>query len=90
MAPDYVLIPRSAQDDFLAALKKHYKAFYPDGPLASNSFSRISSFAHWNRLKSLLDRTEGETVLGGGVDKKNGIEPTVIKDVKNGDSLMEE
>lgn len=90
VAPDYILIPRSSQDEFLAALKKHYTAFYPNGALASSSYGRIVSSAHWNRLKSLLDRTASEIVIGGGVDDKNGIEPTVVKNVKEGDSLMEE
>lgn len=90
MAPDYILIPRSSQDEFIAALKKHYTAFYPKGALSSESYGRIVSSLHWSRLKSLLDRTQGEIVLGGGVDDKNGIEPTVVKDVKEGDSLLEE
>lgn len=90
MAPDYILIPRSSQDEFIAALKKHYAAFYPKGALSSDSYGRIVSSLHWSRLKSLLDRTQGEIVLGGGVDDKNGIEPTVVKNVKDGDSLMEE
>ncbi|KZP11668.1 aldehyde dehydrogenase [Athelia psychrophila] len=90
VAPDYILIPRSSQDEFIAALKKHYAAFYPKGALSSDSYGRIVSSLHWSRLKSLLDRTQGEIVLGGGVDDKNGIEPTVVKNVKDGDSLMEE
>ena len=90
VAADYILIPRASQDEFLKSLKKHYAAFYPQGALASDSYGRIVSSLHWNRLKDLLDRTQGDIVIGGGVDDKNGMEPTVVKDVKEGDSLMEE
>jgi aldehyde dehydrogenase (NAD+) len=48
------------------------------------------SDAHFNRLKDLLARTKGQIVLGGRTDGKRGFEPTVVKEVTDGDSLLEE
>ncbi|TFK33492.1 Aldehyde/histidinol dehydrogenase [Crucibulum laeve] len=104
VTPDYVLCPRSLLPLFLPALRKTLATFFPDGALNSNSFSRVVSLTHWNRLKDLLRRSEGEIVAGGGMlepgfdqegaEKGNRtqrggkLEPTVVI-VKEGDSLLE-
>lgn len=90
MAPDYVIVPRNKQDEFVAALKTHVDTFFPEGAFNSKFFARIISTAHHNRLKGLLNRTQGQIVFGGNVNNKNGFEPTVVRDVKDGDSLLEE
>jgi aldehyde dehydrogenase (NAD+) len=90
IAPDYVLIPRDKQVEFVAALTEHYHKFFPEGPLKSSSYSRIVSTVHHSRLMSLLARTKGTIALGGRVDDNKGFEPTVVRDVYDGDSLLEE
>ncbi|KDQ60950.1 hypothetical protein JAAARDRAFT_77074 [Jaapia argillacea MUCL 33604] len=89
VAPDYVLIPADRQDEFIAALKEHHESFFPEGPLKSPSYGRIVNGMHHARLTGLLKRTQGKIVLGGQVDDKNGLAPTIVKDVKEGDSLLE-
>lgn len=91
VAPDFVLIPREKQDEFIDALKEHYQAFYPEGALNSKSIGRIVSSAHFKRLEDILARTKGEVVMGGKTTGEEGLrfEPTVVKDVKGDDSLME-
>lgn len=65
--------------------------FYPDGPATSDSFSRIVSPRHFNRIKGLLDNSKGTIVVGGETDAdKKYIAPTILKDVKFDDSLMSE
>lgn len=81
---------REKQDELIAAFKAAYKSFYPEGALKSESFSRIVSDAHFKRVKGLLDRTKGEIVLGGKTNENRGIEPTIVNNVVDGDSLMEE
>lgn len=91
VCPDYVLIPRHAQDAFVSELREAYDTFYPSGsPLDSPSFGSIINNIQYNRLKDLKKRTDGKMVLGGGEDeKRRRMEPTVWKDVKEGDSLLE-
>ncbi|KAF8064447.1 aldehyde dehydrogenase [Lyophyllum atratum] len=90
VAPDYVLVLREKQEEFIAALKSAYDTFYPEGALNSTSISRIVSELHLQRLKGLLDRTKGEIVFGGKTNAKLGFEPTIVKNVAEGDSLLEE
>jgi acyl-CoA reductase-like NAD-dependent aldehyde dehydrogenase len=47
--------------------------------------------SHFQRLTSLLDKSNGTIVLGGESDaSKKYIAPTVVKDVQPDDSLMSE
>ncbi|KAG1721487.1 aldehyde dehydrogenase [Suillus paluster] len=91
VAPDYVLVQRDKQDELAKAFQKHYKAFFPDGALDSPLFGSIVSELHHKRLTSLLSRTKGEIVLQGRADAaRRRLEPTIVKDVADGDSLLEE
>jgi aldehyde dehydrogenase (NAD+) len=88
VAPDYVLVPRTHQDAFIAALKESYSQFFPEGSVTSDSISRIVSPEHHSRLMDMLKRTKGEIVSGGNYQDLK-IEITVVKDVTASDSLME-
>jgi acyl-CoA reductase-like NAD-dependent aldehyde dehydrogenase len=89
-APDYVLIPRTAQDAFVEALKEAAAAFYLEGALASDTYASIVSEGHFRRLRNLMTKSSGEVVLGGETNEaQRRITPTVYKNVKGGDSLLE-
>ncbi|KAJ8597086.1 aldehyde dehydrogenase [Rhizopogon salebrosus TDB-379] len=91
IAPDYVVVQRDKQDELVKAFQKHYHAFFPRGALDSPSFGSIVSELHHKRLTSLLARTKGEVVLQGRADAaRKRLEPTIVKDVVDGDSLLEE
>lgn len=91
MSPDFVLVRRDKQDELVKAFQKHYRAFFPEGALYSPSFGSIVSDLHHKRLTSLIARTKGEVVLQGRVDvARRRLEPTIVKDVADGDSLLEE
>jgi aldehyde dehydrogenase (NAD+) len=90
LAPDYVLVHRDQQDEFIKALKEYHDIFFPEGALQSSSYGRIVTLNHRSRLVSLLERSQGTISFGGKVDGEKGFEPTVVRDVKGDDSLMEE
>ncbi|KAG2065876.1 aldehyde dehydrogenase [Suillus decipiens] len=91
VAPDYILVQRDKQDDLVKAFRKHYNAFFPEGALDSPLFGSIVSDLHHKRLTSLLSRTKGEVVLQGRADAaRKRLELTIVKDVAEGDSLLEE
>lgn len=90
VAPDYALILRSAQDAFVEAIKEAAVELRLDGALASDSYSSIISEGHYKRLRSLMTKSLGNVVVGGSTDdEKRHITPTVYRDVKEGDSLLE-
>ncbi|KAG1810461.1 aldehyde dehydrogenase [Suillus plorans] len=91
VAPDYVLVQRDKQDELIKAFQKHYTSFFPNGALDSPLFGSIVSDLHHKRLTSLLSRTKGEVVLKGRSDAaRRRLEPTIVKNVAEGDSLLEE
>ncbi|PPR01941.1 hypothetical protein CVT24_001299 [Panaeolus cyanescens] len=93
VAPDYILAEESIVKPLVEALKQRLTEMFPEGALASASISRIVSDAHFARLKALLSSTKGKIVAGGNWDTepgKRGFEPTVVVDVKDGDSLLSE
>ncbi|KAF7428308.1 hypothetical protein PC9H_007529 [Pleurotus ostreatus] len=90
VSPDHVYIAREKQEELIAALKECCHQFFPDGALGSGSIGHIVNETHFNRLKSLLARTQGTIVLGGQTDDKLGMEPTIVAEVTADDSLMEE
>ncbi|KDQ07573.1 hypothetical protein BOTBODRAFT_38660 [Botryobasidium botryosum FD-172 SS1] len=90
VSPDYVLCPPSAQEELIAGFKAAYKEFYPTPDDMRTSMSRIVAPHHFDRLKKLLDSTSGNIVVGGKSDKADlWIEPTVVKNVKADDVLMQ-
>ncbi|KAG8992632.1 hypothetical protein FRB94_011418 [Tulasnella sp. JGI-2019a] len=88
-APNHIFVPAGQEAKLVEAFQKTYKEFYPDGAEKSDSLSRIVADTHFNRLKGLLDKTEGEIVCGGETDAKTRfIAPTIVKNVKVDDPLM--
>lgn len=89
IAPDYVLIPRSAQDEFVEAIKEAAVELRHDSVLTSD-YSSIVSDGHFKRLRNMMTKSSAEIVVGGNFDEqKRRIAPTVYRDVKEGDSLLE-
>lgn len=89
VAPDYVLVDESVQDKFVDALRSSIKDFYGANPHTSDSYGRIVSPRHFDRLVSLMN---GGTVIVGGESAAQDryIAPTVIGDVKLDSALMQE
>jgi aldehyde dehydrogenase (NAD+) len=92
LAPDYVLCPASLQDGLIAAFRKTIDTFYSGkSPLASSDFSKIVSPPRYDHLKTLLEATEGEVVIGGESDTSAlKIDLTIVRGVKADDALMSE
>ena len=71
-------------------LQKTLSEFYGKNVSTSPDYCRIVSERHFSRLSSLLDRTEGNVVIGGKGDKDaKFLEPTVVTGVTMEDSLMQ-
>jgi aldehyde dehydrogenase (NAD+) len=89
VSPDYVLIDKKVKDKFLDLISLEIKNFYGDSPDTSNDFSRVISTESVLRLKGLMKT--GQIVTGGITDEKTRyVSPTVIKDVRPGDPIMQE
>ncbi|TVR88080.1 MAG: aldehyde dehydrogenase [Saprospirales bacterium] len=87
IAPDYVLVDRTVEKEFLEAVVRQIEKF--DYAPENDNYTRIINETHWDRLMSLIERDK--LVCGGSGDReKLTIEPTVMAGINPDDAVMEE
>ncbi len=91
MSENYALVDKQVLSPFLAELRTAYDLFYPEGAQKSPDYSRIINQRHYQRIKSMLDKSSGKILFGGTMDEADKfIEPTVIQIDNVNDSLMKD
>ncbi len=86
---DYLLVDKRVKDRFLQLLTQEIKKFYGDDPETSKDFARVINFDNVRRISKLMKT--GQIVTGGTIDAVNSyVAPTVIKDIKPDDPVMQE
>jgi len=94
IAPDYLFVHESKQDEFLAKFRETVEAFYGEDAQKSDSYARIANNRHFQRISSYLDdaKEKGATVAYGGRTDGNEdyIEPTLLTDVDPSSAIMTE
>lgn len=89
VAPDYVMIDSSVQDEFLGYLKEAIRSFYGVNAKLSPDYPRIVNDNHFGRLISYLP--DGQIFYGGKTDADECyIEPTILTNVTDNSTVMEE
>ncbi|XP_005104004.1 aldehyde dehydrogenase family 3 member B1 isoform X2 [Aplysia californica] len=89
VAPDYVMCQKDMQDELIKNLKATIEAFYTADPKSSDSFGRIVNEKHFQRVQKL--KKGAEVAVGGGdVEEEKYIAPTVLRDVKLTDPVMQD
>jgi aldehyde dehydrogenase (NAD+) len=90
LSPDYVLVDREVQNQFLDAVKRAGAKFYGPDPQLSRDFARIVNDRHFDRICALIDGA-GDIVLGGQTDRSTRyVAPTVIVNVDDQHPIMRE
>lgn len=89
VAPDHVYIPKNLRDAFVKELAGQIHQFYGADPLAGPDLPKIINEKHFNRVAGLMG--SGKTAVGGRTDPETRrIDPTVLVDVAESDSVMQE
>ena len=89
VAPDYVLVDSTVEAKFVDALRESITDFYGANPHTSDSYGRIVSPRHFDRLVSLM--TGGTPIIGGeSAAADRYVAPTVIGNVNLNSPLMQE
>jgi len=93
VAPDYLLVEKSIENDLVDTLKKNLQEFFGEDPQKCKDYSRIIDQKHTLRLGNLIDRAKkegAELVVGGKVDPQDKyVAPTIFRNVKLNSALME-
>jgi aldehyde dehydrogenase (NAD+) len=93
IAPDYLLVERSARTSLIQSLGERLTACFGEEPLDSSDLASIVNDAQYARLSALLEqaRERGQILLGGTCDpERRRIAPTVIQVNDREDPLMQE
>jgi aldehyde dehydrogenase (NAD+) len=89
IAPDYVLVPPSREQELVDRIAAAVRGFYGDDPKRSPDYGRIVSARHHARLAALL--RDGEVAFGGQSDPaERYIAPTVLRNVAPDAPIMRE
>jgi len=92
VAPDYVLVHESKEQEFLKRTKDIIKSSYGDSK-ESPDWGRIVNERHVDRLQSLIETSGGNVICGGvdGIDRTDRfIPPTVISQPKLDAPIMQD
>ena len=89
IAPDYVLVQDSREEELLTRLKRAIVDFYGEDPRSSPDYARMVNESHFHRVCRLL---AGNEIAVGG-ETENGsryIAPTVLRNVDPQSPIMSE
>jgi aldehyde dehydrogenase (NAD+) len=88
VAPDYILVEKTAEERFLNALTEELDKYPKKSQDFSDNYTRIINTGNFDRLCELIDSTK---VCYGGTTNRNArfIPPTVLKNVLFNDKIME-
>jgi aldehyde dehydrogenase (NAD+) len=89
VAPDYILVHESKQEELIKEMKKALKKFFSDNPEESYSYGRIINERQFSRLQTYL--SQGTIAAGGkSIKEKLFIEPTILTHVALDSPVMNE
>ncbi len=89
VAPDYILVDASREDELIERMVHHLRAFYGEDPQRSPDLARIVNEQHVDRLAKLLE--SGTAVVGGHVDRADRyIAPTILRNVSPDSPVMQD
>lgn len=89
VAPDYVLVHESQKDAFISWSKRVLATFFEHGLRPGETYTRIVNNDHFNRLLSLLEKSD--VVMGGDYDRDERIiAPAIIDATWESDIMQDE
>ncbi|EMD70199.1 hypothetical protein COCSADRAFT_32828 [Bipolaris sorokiniana ND90Pr] len=82
-------VDREILPAFIEEMRKQLQEFYPQGARKSPDYGRIVNLRQFQRIKKMVDDSNGKIVLGGTMDESDlFIEPTVVQINDMNDSMV--
>lgn len=89
VAPDYLLIDRRVEQEFLEHYRCHVMKMLKKKPLENKDYVHMINEKHFDRVMGLID--PDKVTFGGHGDRRTlRIEPTVMQNVTEDDAIMQE
>lgn len=89
VAPDYIMVAKSVEQQFLEALKKEIQKRYPNISVSDDHYLQIINEKNFDRLSKLIDKSK--VFYGGETDQSQRfITPTIMQNVTFEDKVMQE
>ncbi len=89
IAPDYVLVHESREQELVDKLAATVREFYGDDSRSSPDFARLADDRHYERVAALI--ASGEVAVGGGTDPADRyVAPTILRHVAPDAPVMQE
>ena len=94
VAPDYVLVHKNVEHEFINAMKSSIESMYGNDVKQSVDYCRVVNNRHFNRLDNLLKEAveKGAIVSAGGQTdgSDNFIAPTLLTDLNDSMKIMQD
>jgi len=91
VSQNFTMVDKEMLQPFLKEMKNALEEFYPQGARKSPDYGRIVNLRQFQRLKKMVDDSNGKIVLGGTMDEADlFIEPTVVLVESADDSMIKE
>ncbi|WP_438316584.1 aldehyde dehydrogenase [Sporosarcina sp. FA9] len=91
IAPDYLLVHHSIQDELVREMINAIKRFYGEDASKSPDYGRIVNDKMFDRLAKIIEREQSQVIHGGLVDRSDlYIEPTLLDGIWWNSPSMEE
>lgn len=89
VSQNYIMVEKEILPQFIEQLKIAVLEFYPNGQKSSPDFARIVNARHFQRIKKMVDDSQGKILIGGEMDaSENFIEITVVQVKDINDSMI--
>jgi len=89
IAPDYVIIDKTIEKEFLEELKNNIEKYYKSDSDISENYTRIINERHFDRIDNIIDRNK--IFVGGKTNKDNlFISPTILHNIDWKDKIMQD
>lgn len=89
VSQNYILVDKEILPAFLEQVRKALATFFPQGAQKSPDYGKIVNRRQFDRLKAMLDNTQGKILIGGSTSAEDlFIEPTVVQVSDLNDSLL--
>ncbi|KAF2485288.1 Aldehyde/histidinol dehydrogenase [Neohortaea acidophila] len=91
VSQNHILVEKEILPALIEQMKLALAEFHPKGAENNSDYGRIVNERQWQRLKDMLDSTEGKVVIGGKTDRATlFFEPTVVEVHDPGDPLLKD